>query len=115
MNGIIVTVPKADINYCMKDKFAFGDEDPCIEAWWYLSGTPRQLDDEYSFRIGFVFDGGIRVVADAWLDDEGNPTWCPVHCCEIELIPMKGFQGFRYYDLDDVKIVTRSPHSKKEQ
>lgn len=112
MNGMIVTVPKPDIDYCMKEKFAFGDEDPCIEAWWYISGTPRQLDDNKKFYIGFVFDGGIRVVVSAWLDYENTPTWRPVDCCEIEIIPMKGFQGFRYYDFENIKIVTRSPHSR---
>ena len=78
------------------------------EAWWFLHRHPISSQDED--EIYFVLDGVIRYKAPIYsLDhretttDEGTLVLKPAvvfrTIAEVDPpIPMRGFQGFRYYD-----------------
>lgn len=104
MPDIIVTVPKHEIEHCKQSKF--GLDGLFDRAWWRLPTWPKRFEQMVD-RIGFVIEGAIRFIAtDAWLDErEDAPVveWDVESIKEIEPIPMKGFRGFRYYDLPDSK------------
>ena len=105
---IIVTVPKDDVTYTRDAKLGYRFND-FTRAHWRLPNEPRRFIQTES-RVGFVWDGAIRAVAEeAFLDDEGGTTvvvWkvSKVYFCRP--IPMKGFRGFRYYDLSNYEVRT---------
>ncbi len=95
--AIVVTVPKSQQDHVLNEKFKF--KGPGY-IWWSLPRFPRRPVD----RIYFVWAGAIR----AWryvlgFDHEGEERKPAAmiglaHHVVDPPVPMKGFQGFRYYE-----------------
>ena len=117
--AIVVTVPKSQQDYVLNEKFKF--KGPGV-IWWSLPQLPREsimLDQDFYVRLErcyFVWDGAVRAwhEIEDFVDRDGIPiggTPCyvgePIPGPSVVLfsthhrletpIPMKGFQGFRYY------------------
>ncbi len=118
--AIIVTVPKSQYDHVLNKKFKFKGAGV---IWWSLPQLPREsimLDSEGYVRLErcyFVWDGAVRAwhQIEDFIDEDdfsiqGCPRWVgdPIpgpavvmistHHRLREPVPMKSFQGFRYYE-----------------
>ena len=98
---IVVTVPKGEIEHFEKDKVSIVRQGG--EAWWFVRNFPLKSNDED--QIYFVLNGAIRWVAHIHTLDrrrDGYQWRDAIVFTAINKvdppIPMKGFQGFGYYD-----------------
>ena len=121
MKHIIVTTPKSEM------KNAELEAKECIDngSGYYFRKMSRQPKDIVigESRIYYVEDGYIRGYATiigfsqeenlecettgkTWANKDGGFLWMPACTWKwIAPIPMKGFQGWRYFDDSDIEIV----------
>jgi len=108
---IVVTIPKSKLKQVEEEEKALSDAISKGEKWnffWSLGRMPKRVKDLE--RCYFLWDGAIRAYHDIVdLDEdmtcEHTGQFYPGVCLvldpkihEIKPIPMKGFQGFRYYE-----------------
>ena len=99
LRDIIVTVPKsrlAEVTAEEEDvarREAAGETDICY--YWQMSRLPKECPE----RIYFVWNGAMRAFHEviSMARDEGR-IYMKTRIHDIEPVPMKGFQGFRYFE-----------------
>ncbi len=116
MSAIVVTVPKSQQGHVLGEKFA----QTSGYIYWRLPQLPRALDSpkwaDFNYCY-FVWNGAVRTrynIVD-FIDAEGYPVWDHAPLLDDvpgpavllyaytqrrlnEHVPMKSFQGFRYYE-----------------
>ena len=108
---IVVTIPKSRLAQVEKEEAQVAEllaKGVAVNFFWSLGRKPKKL--EVGDRCYFVWDGAMRawheVVgfgADKQCETTGifHPGFCVILAPEIHTIdvpiPMKGFQGFRYF------------------
>ena len=108
---ILVTIPKSRLNYVAEEEQRVAEGLKKGEKWnffWSIGRLPKKAHELE--RCYFLWNGAIRayhniVDLDEDMYCEHTDQFYPGVCLvldpvihEVDPIPMKGFQGFRYYE-----------------
>lgn len=98
MTNIIIYTTEETLDH--KKGLKKGEED-YTHFFWELSKTPKRLND--CERIYFATGGAIRgffIIEDVDVSTYGDCKieWNPISWKDIDPIPTKSFQGFKYAD-----------------
>lgn len=106
MTAILVTIPKSRLEAVEQEeadvakRIANGEQG--ISYYWTLSSAPKNTPEQ----IWFLWNGAVRAYHDVISIEKGNPVKLymkpEIHMLD-KPIPMKGFQGWRYFDKEGVQ------------